>query len=234
MPENNASQTPYETVDALEMKLGELAARFRRNAVAQDEIVTEYAETMQKLLRFEQWCGEPDVDSQLPDELMPDDYKRYWSERLGHEAQSTSLNQTNRAVPTSAVAVIDHEFMIARDFISLAYDEETFKLGLANLIQLENLEFGLPSARDSDRITTASRQVGRLAIFLRKHLEGEYAITFIRRVCEGILSLAGIRLDVDVERELAEKLEVEGVSHQDVSDTVQRHCRELRSRTKRA
>lgn len=79
MSENSASQA----VDALEIKLGGLAARFRKNAVAQNAVVTEYAETVRKLLQFSEWCGEPDVDSQLPDKFMPQVYKDYWSLRHG-------------------------------------------------------------------------------------------------------------------------------------------------------
>jgi hypothetical protein len=72
-------------IDALETDLAELSTRYRGTSDGSPEearVLAEYARTMEELFRIGHWSGEPDVESQLPHELMPRVYHDYWRARL--------------------------------------------------------------------------------------------------------------------------------------------------------
>jgi len=74
MPEY-VKQTDKEEIQRLELKLGELAEEWRSSADQQKKkaLVTEYRTTLRKMfaLGYNSWL---DIDTELPDELMPEEY----------------------------------------------------------------------------------------------------------------------------------------------------------------
>ena len=64
------------TIQALEIKLGQLAAKWRGNSndpVLQAEIVQQYHAVVQHLYEFG-WDDVIDIESELPERLMPKTY----------------------------------------------------------------------------------------------------------------------------------------------------------------
>ena len=68
------------TMDELETQLAELAVEFRESIDGTDVggVVAEYARVMHELFTMPDWSGEPEVDSMLPIERMPEEYHDYW------------------------------------------------------------------------------------------------------------------------------------------------------------
>jgi hypothetical protein len=62
----------------LEDKLGRLAMLYRGNRIDRQEIVKEYEEVVQKLINTGQWKETPDVEDQLPTDVMPKVFFEYW------------------------------------------------------------------------------------------------------------------------------------------------------------
>jgi hypothetical protein len=74
----------------------------------QTEIVRQYEVTMRALFDTGQWCRQPDVDSQLPDELMPEVYKEFWASKTGAETKKP-VPASVGTVPAAFGANIDHQ-----------------------------------------------------------------------------------------------------------------------------
>jgi hypothetical protein len=71
-----------ERLDQLESSLGDEAMRFRASADGSPQeaaAIARYHAAITEMFRIGHWSGEPDVDSQLPDELMPSVYKSFWA-----------------------------------------------------------------------------------------------------------------------------------------------------------
>lgn len=201
--------SPATVIESLEEQLAELAIQFRMQPDTREAIVAKYDQIIRRLLQYPEWSGEPDVDSQLPDEFMPEAYKRYWDKRLA-----------------SVVSIIQDE-LGGSDGIRPRCSADTFSSELATVIQATNLEFGLPQPNGSDRIPTACRQLGRLAIFLSAKLEGDMVSGLIWRICKRVLWLADIELDEKGQQEFTEKLPLSGVSHVDVREMLEKYCQAL-------
>jgi len=73
-------------INKLEDELANIAMAFRgapQDSEERDSIAERYRSIMEQIFVYEDWCGEPEVESQLPDEYMPDVYKEYWKNKLG-------------------------------------------------------------------------------------------------------------------------------------------------------
>ncbi|MCB8924802.1 MAG: hypothetical protein H6652_04165 [Ardenticatenaceae bacterium] len=60
---------------ALEFHLGNLAAKYRMHKYSAQKVIEEYHATLTKLYQLG-WDAALDVESELPDELMPKEYLR--------------------------------------------------------------------------------------------------------------------------------------------------------------
>ncbi|MAT98833.1 MAG: hypothetical protein CL608_16945 [Anaerolineaceae bacterium] len=58
---------------ALEFHLGDLAAKYRMHKYSAQKVIKEYHATLTKLYQLG-WDAALDVESELPDELMPEEY----------------------------------------------------------------------------------------------------------------------------------------------------------------
>jgi hypothetical protein len=88
-------------IDQLEEQLGSLAMAFRTSAEDSPEradVVRQYHQALQSLLEIEEWCGTPDLDSQLPDEFIPEVYHRHGN---GKFAAGTARDAKSRASKSS-------------------------------------------------------------------------------------------------------------------------------------
>jgi hypothetical protein len=75
-----------ERIDGLEIELARSAEGWRRskdNLTERDLYYEAYATAMEELFRIGHWSGEPDAESQLPYDLMPQVYKEFWREKAG-------------------------------------------------------------------------------------------------------------------------------------------------------
>lgn len=71
-------------IDDLENRLGRFSMAWRRSPKGSDEKRQQYeayTSSMEELFRIGHWSGEPDAESQLPYDLMPQVYKDYWARR---------------------------------------------------------------------------------------------------------------------------------------------------------
>ena len=74
-----------QILDQLESELGMLAIQFRSSETrspAQRQAIERYQRVMDEMFRIGHWHGEPDVEAQLPDELMPSSYHEFWRRLL--------------------------------------------------------------------------------------------------------------------------------------------------------
>jgi hypothetical protein len=60
--------------------LGELAMSFRgtRDSEKRDAIAQEYAEAVRRLIHSGTWTEMPAPEDQLPDEHMPEQFRKFW------------------------------------------------------------------------------------------------------------------------------------------------------------
>jgi len=96
-----AMTSALDDIDALEDHLGQLAFQFRgakRDEKKRRKIVKKYEVAMKKLFKIG-WSGEPDVESQLPDEYMPQVYKDFWTERLQRSQADDAFDERHRPDP---------------------------------------------------------------------------------------------------------------------------------------
>jgi len=63
-------------ISDLEDKLSELTIKYHKctTKILETRVVNEYQDTIEEMYRIGHWVGIPDIDSQLPDELMPPAY----------------------------------------------------------------------------------------------------------------------------------------------------------------
>jgi len=91
----NELQDPYlperylrrraEILNMLEDELAYMAMDYRGNSEGSEEeakIIDRYRRTIEEMYRIGHWSGDPDAESHLPYELMPEVYKEYWREQL--------------------------------------------------------------------------------------------------------------------------------------------------------
>ncbi|MGH9197539.1 MAG: hypothetical protein ACRD1T_17580 [Acidimicrobiia bacterium] len=74
-----------DVIHQLELDLGYLSTEWRAGKGGPEreaEILAAYEQAMKELYRIGHWSGEPDIQSQLPDELMPQVYHDYWRRQL--------------------------------------------------------------------------------------------------------------------------------------------------------
>jgi hypothetical protein len=92
---------PSETttrIDELERELARHAIAFRSSAkgsAERDEAIANYHRVLKSLMETGNWCGTPDLDSQLPDEFMPQFYKDYWSESDQSRGVNDAIGQVD-------------------------------------------------------------------------------------------------------------------------------------------
>ena len=80
MTPHDTDQLGYPTdpeLRALEFQLGNLAADYRmhKSPAHDKQIVKEYHDTMKKLYQLG-WDAVLDIESELPDKLMPEEYRK--------------------------------------------------------------------------------------------------------------------------------------------------------------
>ena len=71
-------------IDDLESRLARFSMAWRRAPRESDErrqLHEAYTSAMDELFRIGHWSGEPDAESQLPYDLMPQSYRDFWSRR---------------------------------------------------------------------------------------------------------------------------------------------------------
>lgn len=73
--ESIPTQIDVQLLDALETKLGHLAARWRgtENPQEAETVVRQYQSVLRCMVELG-WRNSLDVDAELPDEYMPDEY----------------------------------------------------------------------------------------------------------------------------------------------------------------
>ncbi len=74
-----------QRIDELEIDLARFSAGWRRSREHPSERAAyyeAYRDTIDELFRVGHWAGEPDAESQLPYELMPESYKQFWQARI--------------------------------------------------------------------------------------------------------------------------------------------------------
>lgn len=71
-------------LEALEDELAYLAMAYRGSETDQSEsaILADYERVMNELFHIGHWSGEPDAESQLPRQMMPQVYREYWRTRM--------------------------------------------------------------------------------------------------------------------------------------------------------
>lgn len=64
-----------------QQRLGALASQFRgtRNPAKRKAIAEDYSQTVERLIRSGHWHEMPAPEDQLPDEIMPASFFKYWS-----------------------------------------------------------------------------------------------------------------------------------------------------------
>ena len=91
LPERYLSKRA-EIIHMLENELAYRAMDYRGSSDGSEEqatILDRYRRTMEEMYRIGHWSGEPDAESFLPYELMPEVYKEYWRQRLRRVHQRT-------------------------------------------------------------------------------------------------------------------------------------------------